>query len=94
LAHASDILRFITLWKYGGTYLDMDFVIRKWVHYHRLQKIASFPFILKMLFSRCSSVGIVIWSWIGQIVTVKFEVDLGSGLPWGKPNVRCLWPVT
>jgi hypothetical protein len=29
LSHASDILRFITLWKYGGTYLDMDFVIQK-----------------------------------------------------------------
>jgi lactosylceramide 4-alpha-galactosyltransferase len=29
VAHASDILRLITLWKYGGTYLDMDFVIRK-----------------------------------------------------------------
>jgi hypothetical protein len=29
LSHASDILRFITLWKYGGTYLDMDFVFRK-----------------------------------------------------------------
>ena len=27
--HASDILRIITLWKYGGTYLDMDFVIQK-----------------------------------------------------------------
>jgi len=25
--HASDVLRFLTLWKYGGTYLDMDFVI-------------------------------------------------------------------
>jgi lactosylceramide 4-alpha-galactosyltransferase len=29
VSHASDVLRFITLWKYGGTYLDMDFVIRK-----------------------------------------------------------------
>jgi hypothetical protein len=29
VSHASDILRFITLWKYGGTYLDLDFVIRK-----------------------------------------------------------------
>jgi lactosylceramide 4-alpha-galactosyltransferase len=29
LSHASDILRFTTLWKYGGTYLDMDFVTRK-----------------------------------------------------------------
>ena len=29
VSHASDILRFITLWKYGGTYLDMDFVIQK-----------------------------------------------------------------
>jgi hypothetical protein len=25
--HASDVLRFLSLWKYGGTYLDMDFVI-------------------------------------------------------------------
>jgi len=29
MGHASDILRFITLWKYGGTYVDMDLVIRK-----------------------------------------------------------------
>jgi lactosylceramide 4-alpha-galactosyltransferase len=29
VVHASDILRLITLWKYGGTLLDMDFVIRK-----------------------------------------------------------------
>jgi len=29
VTHASDVLRFLTLWKYGGTYLDMDFVIRK-----------------------------------------------------------------
>ena len=27
--HASDVLRFLTLWKYGGTYLDMDIVILK-----------------------------------------------------------------
>jgi lactosylceramide 4-alpha-galactosyltransferase len=25
--HASDVLRFLSLWKYGGTYLDTDFVI-------------------------------------------------------------------
>jgi lactosylceramide 4-alpha-galactosyltransferase len=29
VSHVSDVLRFITHWKYGGTYLDMDFVIRK-----------------------------------------------------------------
>jgi hypothetical protein len=29
VVHASDVLRYLTLWKYGGTYLDMDFVIRK-----------------------------------------------------------------
>jgi mannosyltransferase OCH1-like enzyme len=46
VVHASDILRYITLWKYGGTYLDMDFVIRKWVHYYRLQTCPSWPFIL------------------------------------------------
>ena len=28
--HSSDVLRFLTLWKYGGTYLDLDFVILKW----------------------------------------------------------------
>ena len=27
--HSSDVLRYLTLWKYGGTYLDMDFVILK-----------------------------------------------------------------
>jgi lactosylceramide 4-alpha-galactosyltransferase len=26
LEHSSDVLRFVTLWKYGGTYLDTDFV--------------------------------------------------------------------
>ncbi|PSN40791.1 hypothetical protein C0J52_07182 [Blattella germanica] len=29
LSHSSDVLRYLTLWKYGGTYLDMDFVITK-----------------------------------------------------------------
>jgi lactosylceramide 4-alpha-galactosyltransferase len=29
LSHTSDVLHFITLWKYGGTYLDMDFVMRQ-----------------------------------------------------------------
>jgi hypothetical protein len=29
VSHASDVFRFITLWKYGGTYLDMDFVMQK-----------------------------------------------------------------
>jgi lactosylceramide 4-alpha-galactosyltransferase len=25
--HASDVLRLLSLWKYGGTYLDLDFII-------------------------------------------------------------------
>jgi len=29
VVHSSDILRYLTLWKYGGTYLDLDFVILK-----------------------------------------------------------------
>ncbi|CAO1350227.1 unnamed protein product [Diamesa hyperborea] len=28
-SHTSDVLRFLTLWKYGGTYLDLDVVVRK-----------------------------------------------------------------
>ncbi|KAJ9587820.1 hypothetical protein L9F63_018744 [Diploptera punctata] len=28
-SHASDALRFLTLWKYGGTYLDLDVVVTK-----------------------------------------------------------------
>lgn len=27
--HLSDTLRFLTLWKYGGTYLDLDIVVMK-----------------------------------------------------------------
>nr|CAD7412401.1 unnamed protein product [Timema poppensis] len=27
MSHSSDVLRFITLWKYGGTYLDLDVVV-------------------------------------------------------------------
>nr|XP_018901557.1 PREDICTED: lactosylceramide 4-alpha-galactosyltransferase-like [Bemisia tabaci] len=27
MSHASDYLRFVTLWKYGGTYLDSDFIV-------------------------------------------------------------------
>jgi lactosylceramide 4-alpha-galactosyltransferase len=27
--HSSDILRLLTLWKYGGTYLDLDVIILK-----------------------------------------------------------------
>ena len=37
VVHASDILRLTTLWKYGGTYLDLDFVIQKWVSHNRLE---------------------------------------------------------
>lgn len=29
VAHASDILRYLTLWKYGGIYLDMDVISTK-----------------------------------------------------------------
>jgi hypothetical protein len=29
LSHSSDILRYLAFWKYGGTYLDQDFVILK-----------------------------------------------------------------
>jgi lactosylceramide 4-alpha-galactosyltransferase len=27
--HSSDVLRYVSLFKYGGTYLDLDFIIRK-----------------------------------------------------------------
>jgi hypothetical protein len=59
VAHASDILRFITLWRYGGTYVDTDVVIWKWVLYYRLQNCASCPFIIATFLNRCISVGIV-----------------------------------
>jgi hypothetical protein len=29
-------------------------------------------------------------SYVVHIVTVKFEIDLGSGLRWGEPTVHCL----
>lgn len=29
VSHTSDVLRLLILWKYGGTYLDMDMVVRK-----------------------------------------------------------------
>ncbi|CAO1341100.1 unnamed protein product [Diamesa serratosioi] len=29
ISHTSDVLRFLTLWKYGGTYLDLDVVVLK-----------------------------------------------------------------
>lgn len=28
-SHASDILRYLTLWKFGGIYLDLDVVVTK-----------------------------------------------------------------
>lgn len=28
-SHMSDILRYLTLWKYGGIYLDLDVVVKK-----------------------------------------------------------------
>lgn len=28
-AHTSDVLRYLTLWKFGGTYLDLDVVVRR-----------------------------------------------------------------
>ncbi len=29
IPHLSDVLRVLTLWKYGGTYLDLDIVVQK-----------------------------------------------------------------
>lgn len=29
ITHTSEVLRFLTLWKYGGTYLDLDVVVLK-----------------------------------------------------------------
>ena len=29
VVHASDVLRHLTLWKYGGTYMDLDVVVLK-----------------------------------------------------------------
>jgi len=29
VSHASDLLRFLTLWKFGGTYMDLDIVLMK-----------------------------------------------------------------
>lgn len=31
IAHTADILRLLTLWKYGGTYLDLDVIVAKGV---------------------------------------------------------------
>lgn len=38
VSHTSDILRYLTLWKYGGTYLDLDTVSMKVsvISYHGL----------------------------------------------------------
>lgn len=29
VSHTSDVLRLLVLWKYGGTYLDMDMIVKK-----------------------------------------------------------------
>lgn len=29
LSHTSDVLRYLTLWKFGGTYLDLDVIVVK-----------------------------------------------------------------
>lgn len=29
ISHTSDVLRFLTLWKFGGTYLDLDVIVAK-----------------------------------------------------------------
>lgn len=34
VSHTSDLLRFLTLWKFGGTYLDLDVVLMKLVLYY------------------------------------------------------------
>lgn len=33
VSHTSDLLRFLTLWKFGGTYLDLDVVLMKLIHF-------------------------------------------------------------
>ncbi|XP_054281603.1 lactosylceramide 4-alpha-galactosyltransferase-like [Macrosteles quadrilineatus] len=37
MSHASDVLRYITLWKFGGIYLDLDVVVTK-----RLSNLVNF----------------------------------------------------
>lgn len=34
VSHTSDLLRYLTLWKFGGTYLDLDVVLMKLVFHH------------------------------------------------------------
>lgn len=33
VSHTSDLLRYLTLWKFGGTYLDLDVVLMKLIHF-------------------------------------------------------------
>lgn len=35
--HLSDLLRQLTLWKFGGSYLDLDIVPMKWTTYFVLR---------------------------------------------------------
>jgi hypothetical protein len=36
--HSSDVLRLVALWKYGGTYLDLDVIVLRCVRYGRFRK--------------------------------------------------------
>jgi hypothetical protein len=76
VVHASDVLRYLTLWKYGGTYLDMDFVIRKWVHNIRLQTSAICPSLFETYLNRYILLDIVNGPRPGHL---KFKLGRGRG---------------
>lgn len=81
LSHASDVLRYLTLWKYGGTYLDLDIIV--------IKSLESLPFNFAGCESRIDvAAGIINFehNGTGHRLAEKCLMDLKqnfSGTIWG-----------
>jgi lactosylceramide 4-alpha-galactosyltransferase len=81
VSHSSDVLRLLMLWKYGGTYLDLDVIVRK-----RLDSVKT-NFV-------CDDVGNIVNGAVmnfvntkaGRVLVEEFMTDLAinfNGTGWG-----------
>nr|CAD7413275.1 unnamed protein product [Timema cristinae] len=43
--HSSDVLRYLTLWKYGGTYMDLDIIVTSSCYIHLVKAASNFHLI-------------------------------------------------
>ncbi|CAH0381779.1 unnamed protein product [Bemisia tabaci] len=81
-AHAADVIRLVTLWKYGGTYLDSDFIIFKPVN-----EVQNFVAAQAVLANDSIANGILNFNDRGKPILEALLKDLQSNFP-GKIGVE------